>query len=163
MIVSDTETSCTDSVGFTITQPDTFRVTFTVSDVSCYGGNDGSISSSVVGGSGNLVYSWTPSFLPANPSNTNLWANNFSLTVTDTSCNVSDSLYYVVTQPSALNNSSSYTDNSSCDSSLCNGSININLSGGTLPYSVLWSNGDSTVSASNLCSGAYSITATDAN
>ena len=77
LIVSDTETSCTDSVGFTITQPDTFRVTFTVSDVSCYGGNDGSISSSVVGGSGNLVYSWTPSFLPANPSNTNLWANNF--------------------------------------------------------------------------------------
>ena len=163
LIVADTETTCMDSVGFTITQPDTFRVTFTVSDVSCYGGNDGSISSSVVGGSGNLVYSWTPSFLPANPSNTNLWANNFSLTVTDTSCNVSDSLYYVVTQPSSLNNSSSYTDNSSCDSSLCNGSININLSGGTLPYSVLWSNGDSTVSASNLCSGAYSITATDAN
>ena len=53
LIVADTETSCTDSVGFTITQPDTFRVTFTVSDVSCYGGNDGSISSSVVGGSGN--------------------------------------------------------------------------------------------------------------
>ena len=46
--------------------------------------------------------------------------------------------------------------------SLCNGFITINATGGTPPYSFLWSTGETTDSISNLCHGTYSVTVTDA-
>ena len=50
----------------------------------------------------------------------------------------------------------------SCDS-LCNGYITINPFGGNPPYNYLWSDGQTTASATNLCSGAYNLTITDVN
>ncbi|PCI26901.1 MAG: hypothetical protein COB67_09720 [SAR324 cluster bacterium] len=42
-----------------------------------------------------------------------------------------------------------------------NGLINTSISGGTLPYTYLWSNSDTSQNISNLSSGTYSVTATD--
>lgn len=43
------------------------------------------------------------------------------------------------------------------------GSISISVSGGSAPYSYLWSNGSVTQNISNLSAGTYTITVTDAN
>lgn len=51
--------------------------------------------------------------------------------------------------------------NTSCDFS--NGSINISVLGGTLPYSFLWSNGATSQNLSNLAAGTYNIVVTSAN
>lgn len=50
---------------------------------------------------------------------------------------------------------------------LCNGeatgAIDISISGGTAPYSVLWDNGSTDEDQNNLLAGAYNVTVTDAN
>ncbi len=43
----------------------------------------------------------------------------------------------------------------------CNGSITVNVTGGDPPYTYLWSNGQTTQTASNLCKGYYKVTVTD--
>ncbi len=45
----------------------------------------------------------------------------------------------------------------------CDGMITLTPNGGTAPYSYVWSNGNATNSASNLCAGTYYYTVTDAN
>ena len=44
----------------------------------------------------------------------------------------------------------------------CQGSIKANVTGGDPPYSYLWSNGQTTQTAVNLCRGNYRVTVTDA-
>jgi hypothetical protein len=44
-----------------------------------------------------------------------------------------------------------------------NGSINLNVSGGTSPYTFLWSNGRTTEDITNLSSGSYTVTVSDFN
>src|ERR1035437_8876725 len=46
-------------------------------------------------------------------------------------------------------------------SNKCNGSANVNASGGTLPYTYLWSNGATTSTATGLCAQTYTVTVTD--
>lgn len=44
----------------------------------------------------------------------------------------------------------------------CQGSIKANVTGGDPPYTYLWSNGQTTQTAINLCKGTYRVTVTDA-
>lgn len=44
-----------------------------------------------------------------------------------------------------------------------NGLVNLAVSGGTLPYSFLWSNGDTAQNINNIAQGAYTVTITDNN
>ena len=53
-----------------------------------------------------------------------------------------------------------YVINNIC-SDHCSGSINLTVSGGTPPYSYMWSNGQSVEDLSNLCNNNYSVTITD--
>ncbi len=48
-------------------------------------------------------------------------------------------------------------------SGLCNGTAEVNASGGATPYSYEWSNGATSSTISGLCAGSYTITVTDAN
>ncbi|MEP7263439.1 MAG: T9SS type A sorting domain-containing protein [Bacteroidota bacterium] len=45
----------------------------------------------------------------------------------------------------------------------CDGTITLTPNGGTGPYTYVWSNGNSTNQATNLCAGSYYYTVTDAN
>jgi PKD repeat protein len=52
--------------------------------------------------------------------------------------------------------------NASCGT-CADGSVNSTVSGGTPPYSYLWSNGDTTVNLSGLLPGIYTVCVTDSN
>ncbi|MEZ4919318.1 MAG: SprB repeat-containing protein [Saprospiraceae bacterium] len=46
---------------------------------------------------------------------------------------------------------------------LSDGSINLSVSGGTSPYTYVWSNGASTQDLNNIPAGTYTVTVSDAN
>src|SRR5207247_8979931 len=105
-------------------------------------------------------YAYLWSNPPTTSSNSNLAARTYTVTVSDNnSCTATCS--YAVTQPTALPAAGSGT-NVSCNGGT-NGSASVVASGGTSPYSYLWSNGPTTSSNTNLASGTYTVTVSDNN
>ncbi|TXB63664.1 PKD domain-containing protein, partial [Vicingus serpentipes] len=90
----------------------------------------------------------------------NLNAGNYSITVTDDNGCIKDT-NGVSTEPSILTTSIVNTINTFCG--LSNGSALSTATGGTAPYSFLWSNGDTTALISNVLAGNYYVTITDNN
>lgn len=123
-------------------------------NVSCNGGNNGSATVSVSNGLSPYIYSWTNSS-STSATASNLSANSYSVTVTN-SAGCPSNISTTITQPTALNLSVS-TINDVCNQG--NGSATATTSGGTTPYSYIWSGGSNT----NLVAGTYSVTVTDGN
>jgi hypothetical protein len=118
----------------------------------------GGITTSVSGGTGSYTYLWSTGVTTANL--TGVGAGLYSVTVTDANqCTTVNS--WPVSQPSAVAASAVVT-NASCPGQ-SDGTIDVNVSGGTGPYTYLWSNGAVTEDLSGIPAGTYSITVTDAN
>ena len=126
-------------------------------DVSCNGGNNGAIDIDVSGGIQPYTYSWSTTAVTQDISN--LISGNYTVSVTDNN-GCSDSLSVFVDQPLKIAISSTITK-AKCGQA--NGAVNIVASGGTSPYSYLWSNGGLSSSISNILAGNYTLTITDFN
>lgn len=129
-------------------------------NVSCFGGANGSISLSVIGGTIPYTYVWSNELqlkiLIAFSSGT------YTVTVTDLE-GCTDVQSVVVSQPAAaLSATATVAQQVSCFGGN-NGSITLTVSGGTTPYSYSWSNGASSQNVSGLTTGTYTVTITDAN
>ncbi|HWB65048.1 MAG TPA: gliding motility-associated C-terminal domain-containing protein [Chitinophagales bacterium] len=153
---------CTATTGASITQP-VSALDATISNttnVSCYGGNNGSIDLSATGGTLPYTYNWGGGITTQN--RTGLAAGNYHVTVTDAhGCSATAGA--AVTQPtSALAASVSNTTNVSCYGG-DNGAVNLNATGGTAPYSFDWGGGITTQNRTNLSAGSYMVTVNDAN
>lgn len=132
----------------------------TTVNVSCFGGNNGSANSNVVGGVGPFTYTWNSVPVQNTPNATNLTAGNYTLTVTGANgCTASASV--TVTQPVTLTATNFKVDVSCFGGN--NGQATANGFGGTPPYSYLWSNGQTTQSVILLTAGSYTCTITDFN
>ncbi|MBE0392147.1 T9SS type B sorting domain-containing protein [Flavobacterium sp. PL002] len=112
-------TACTTTVSITVEAIPTPTITPVVTDVSCNGGNDGTITVDVTGGVGPYTY-----VLTSNPANTTgdlsgiytglVAGTTYEVTVTDAkSCNFSSGLI-TVDQPSALDASAVVTTALQC-------------------------------------------------
>jgi gliding motility-associated-like protein len=129
-------------------------------NISCFGGNNGSATVTVTGGTGPFTYSWAPSGGNAATAN-GLTANSYTVTVTDANgCITTASV--TLTQPPALTASATSTP------VLCNGgntgTATVTASGGTGPYTYLWTpSGGTGTTASGLTATTYTCTVTDAN
>lgn len=125
-------------------------------NVSCFGGSNGSAAAAASGGSGSYTYTWSNG--GSGTLITGLSAGTYTVTVNDGTSNATASVQ--ITQPSsAVSISTSTTDANGGN----NGSASAVVSGGTSPYSYLWSTGATTPTINNLGAGTYSIVATDAN
>jgi hypothetical protein len=126
--------------------------------VSCFGGNDGTATSSVVGGYSPITYAWNNS--QTTSTATNLVAGNYTVTVTDgNSCVHSASV--TVTEPTPLVLTMTQ-QNVDCGAGIY-GMAAVTAGGGTSPYTYLWNNSQTTSSINNLAAGTYSVVVTDAN
>ena len=91
---------CTSSTSVTIGQPTVISVAETITPANC-GLSDGSVSTTVTGGTGPYAYNWSPVGSSAS-SLSGLLPGSYSVTVTDQSgCTVTES--YTVTQTGSLN------------------------------------------------------------
>ncbi len=126
--------SCTITGSASINQPTPFTHTPLVpTNILCFGSSTGAISTSAAGGTPAYSYTWSPAGTGNNP--TGLTAGQYNVTVADAhNCSILDSI--VLTQPAtALTVTTSHT-NVSCNGG-SDGTLTINVSGGTSPYSFL--------------------------
>ncbi len=127
-------------------------------NVSCNGGNDGSLDAIVAGGpTAPYTYSWSNGATTQNISG--LTAGNYILSIVDgNGCTKSDT--FTVSEPPPLSGGVTATQ-ISC-SGANDGSITLTPTGGTIPYSsFLWSNGATTQNISGLAPGTYTVTFKD--
>jgi autotransporter-associated beta strand protein len=160
---------CTATQTVTISEPSAITIANdgTTSNVSCHGGNDGSITlGSVSGGAGSYGYHWTVSgggTIPTGQENganlTGLTGGTYTITITDANgCKTITS--YTITDPALLVASATGT-NVDCHGNN-NGTASASASGGTAPYTYLWNNNSTAQSLSGLTAGIYTVTITDA-
>ncbi len=129
----------------------------TVTNVSCFNGNNGAISLTTAGGTSPLTFAWSDAGSGANRSN--LAAGTYSVTITDNaSQTVSQS--FTVTQPAAALNSTGTVTAVACSGNN-NGAITLNTVGGTPNYTYNWGGGVTSQNRTNLTAGTYTVTTTD--
>ena len=141
-----------------VAQPAALTAPPTLTNVSCNGLCDGSISVAAAGGTSPYTFAWSTGGNTSTISG--LCAGSYTLTLTDAN-GCTQVFVYVITQPAVLSSGISSTD-VVCNGQ-CNGTATTNVSGGTGPYSYLWSNGQIVSSIGNLCPATYSVIITDAN
>ncbi len=139
--------SCSASATITITQPAILATALTPSNVSCFGGNNGSITSLTTGGTVPYGYSWSNGETTA--TDNNLSAGTYTLTVRDANgCTATASTN--ITSPTKL------IVTASGPQSDCSGAtitLNSTASGGTAPYAYNWAPGGGTTAIATACTG----------
>ncbi len=152
---------CTITGNTTLSEPPALSYSITSQDVLCHGDATGSINVAVNGGTPGYNYQWNPpAATGSNP--TGLTADIYYLSLTDgNNCLHEDSV--VITQPDSVFAVTSASTNVNCHGA-DDGTITLNISGGTSPYSYLGNPvpGGTTV-LNNLSPNTYSGNVTDAN
>ncbi|HTA28582.1 MAG TPA: T9SS type A sorting domain-containing protein [Bacteroidia bacterium] len=139
---------------------------WTQTNVTCYGGNNGSIYIPVCGDAYQFYYTITPggtfSSLLDYYTFSNLTSGTYTISVTDSyGCNTGNPLIITITQPTQIIVSTN-TTNVNCFGGNSGGASST-ISGGASPYTYLWSNSQSTTSISGLSMGTYTLNVTDSN
>jgi gliding motility-associated-like protein len=139
-------------------------VTFTgvKTDVTCNAGNDGKIILTPTGGTGTYTYAWTGpvGFAPVTTKDISaLKAGKYYVTVSSGSVTPKvDS--FVIAEPTKIIVATKTIVDVKCFGQLT-GTVTLTASGGTSPYSYLWSSGDVTANITGKPSGTYYLTITD--
>lgn len=131
-----------------------------VTNVSCYGNNTGAIdlSTQAVSPANPYTYTWTNGATTQDVSN--LPAGSYQVEIRD----AHDCPLYnggVILQPADSVSISALPIDKLCNSGANTGSIDINVNGGTSPYTYSWSSGQTTQDISSLNAGSYTVTVTD--
>lgn len=158
IIVTDS-TGCSDTTSLVIPAATAINLSTSVTPVTCPGGNNGSIDLTVSGGSAPYTYVWSNAASVEDISN--IAAGTYSVVVTDNNGCQQNLTNIIVNQPAAITSPANITSVNCFGNS--NGAIDITVSGGTAPYSYIWSNGATTQDISGLSAGNYAVTITDAN
>ncbi|MCX6199950.1 MAG: T9SS type A sorting domain-containing protein [Bacteroidetes bacterium] len=147
-----------DTLTATILEPSMINFGFTMTNVSCFGGFDGSVVLNANGGTPPYSYNWSNGMTGAFGFNLN--AGNYFVTITDmngcTATNV-----FGVAQPNPI--AIALLDSASTTCASCDGSAHSVATGGSSPYTFIWSNGATTQTLTSLCVGTYTLTLVDAN
>ncbi len=153
--VTDTM-DCQSSKSFILPQPDLIQSSIVHNDITCYGGNDGWIDISVIGGIQPYTYLWSNGDVVEDPQT--LFAGMHSVIVSDSNaCIHEDSIR--LTQPDSIEIFGEITKVSCIDQS--DGRIMVTATGGNGGYQYLWSNSEITRTVLNLASASYTIGITD--
>ena len=153
-------TNCPKTVTITIDEAPEFSISPIVTQISCFGENDASISLNLVGGIAPVTLVWNDD-VTAGVERNNIGPGTYTVTITDgTPCVVSET--FAISEPDALTLTGNTTDALDCDDAN-SGAINAIITGGTLPLTYSWSNGATTEDLTNIPPGDYTLTVTDAN
>lgn len=150
---------CTSITTVTLNQPPAI-VASTVSTGTNCGQSTGSATVTASGGTGALTYSWAPSGGTGTTAN-NLGAGVYTVYVTDAN-GCTQTATATVTNTNGPSVSVASTTDPLCNGGN-NGNATVSATGGTSPYTYLWSNGQTNAMATGLAAGTYTVTVTDAS
>ncbi|MBI2270610.1 MAG: SBBP repeat-containing protein [Bacteroidetes bacterium] len=119
--------------------------------------NNSSATVNITNGNAPYTYLWSNG--QTTQTSTGLTLGSYSITITD-SKGCSKVQTANIPQPSSMTLTPTST-NTTCGNS--NGSAAVSVSGGTTPYSYIWSNGATVKTNANISSGNYTVTVTDLN
>lgn len=156
LVVTD-DNGCQKTLEVTLTQSSPIILTYTTTEITCYGANDASFSASISGG--NALYQFTWSNLSTALNQNNLSAGDYTITITDNlgcikieTINIPEAPIFTVNP--IVNNVTCFGAN--------NGSIQLNLTGGIAPVALTWSDGSTAgLTRNNLSPGIYTATISD--
>ncbi|MBI5917545.1 MAG: T9SS type A sorting domain-containing protein, partial [Bacteroidetes bacterium] len=157
---------CTVVASTTVGQAPTPQLSTSSTQVTTYGGSNGTATVTATNGQSPYSYTWSNGFQQNNSNNSTSTANGlaagtYSVTVTSgNGCSASASVTVgSVCSGFAVNTT---VGNVSCNGG-SNGSVLATTQNGTTPFNFAWSNSGTGTSIGNLTAGTYSVTATDAN
>ncbi len=149
---------CTTSPSFTITQPAVLTASSVGTNITCFGGTNGTATATPAGGTSTYNYTWLPSGGNAATAN-NLAAGTYTCNIVDANgCTISTSI--TLTEPPAFTSSATSAD------ILCfgnaNGTATITPVGGAGSNTFNWlPSGGNAATATGLGAGTYTCTVTD--
>ena len=146
---------------YTITEPSVLAASSSQTNLSCFGSGNGVANVSVSGGTSPYTYSWSPSVGSAATAGS-LSANNYTCNIIDANLCPVLTKTFAITQPAATMSSGTAAVNVLCNGGT-NGSASVTVSGGTAPYSYLWSTAGTASVASSLNAGVKTVTIADVN
>ena len=152
---------CTTVKDWVVNQPGQVSYEGQQTDVTCKGACNGTITELItIGGTAPYTYQWDNGLTTKDL--TGLCVGTYKLTVTDFhSCDARSE--FVITEPKLL----TVLPTAVIVDALCfngtGGSIDITVTGGTVPYTYLWNNHATTEDISGLTPGWYTVNVTDYN
>jgi len=151
---------CTATASVLIAEPSAVTASISGTDISCFGGNDGTISVIASGGEIPFSYLWSPS-AASTPNLTNLSAGTYNVTVyDDNNCSATQNITLIEPATPVTTIISGTDLDCNGDNS---GTVSLTVNGGTFPYSFFWNNFMTSEDMSFLPAGSYFVTVTDAN
>jgi gliding motility-associated-like protein len=154
--------SVTFDINVTITQPASAvqGAIATITNVTCKGGTNGSVTITGSGGTGPYLYKLDAGTFQASGTFSGLAAGSYSITVQDASL-CTAVIPVSVTEPAQIGMTFSSVP-VSCPN-IADGSVTLTPTGGTQPYTALWSDGGTGLLRNSLPSGSYGVNITDLN
>ncbi|WP_170067778.1 T9SS type A sorting domain-containing protein [Neolewinella xylanilytica] len=150
---------CTATASVTITEPTLLTASATATDVSCNGGSNGAIDLTVSGGTAPYTYAWNNTATTEDLNDQS--PGTYNVTVTDANgCTATATA--TITEPTVVTASIQSQTNVSCNGG-SDGAVDLLVSGGSAPYTFVWSNTATTEDLTNQSAGTYGVTVTDAN
>ncbi len=153
---------CTSNASVTILQPAALTVTTTQTNALCNGQASGTATAVASGGTGPYSYSWNTSPAQSNATATGLATGSYTVTASDANgCTTTGSV--TITEPAPIS-LEFIPGEAGCPDSP-DGTITLNITGGTAPYNILWKDDNSATGRirSQLLPGTYVAIVTDAN
>ena len=157
VLVTDANGGTKTVTGLVVSQPNDIVITPTITEITCYGANNASISLAITGGTAPYVANW--SNLATGFFQDNLAAGSYTITITDANGCIKPITINIIEAPIFTINP--VVTNISCFGAN-NGSINLNLIGGQAPVVVTWSDGSTSGTVrNNLVPGTYTVLISD--
>jgi gliding motility-associated-like protein len=161
-ITSNTSNCKSDEINLSLEPYIPILATVDSTEKVCFGENTGTININASGGNGILLYSIDNGI---NYSNNfvfnNLIAGNYIINIKDNLNCIKNMGSYAITEYEKININQAISHvNCFGDST---GGINLLISGGSFPYSVIWSNGETSETLINLYNGVYKAIISDIN
>jgi hypothetical protein len=157
IVVTDSN-NCQSTVTINIPEAPIFRITPVIKQISCHGANDGSIKLHIEGGQGKVSLKWDDSNTVGNERN-NIGPGTYTVTISDGKpCYIKRS--FIIQEPFPLNAEGIVENAFDCENTN-SGKITLNVTGGTEPYSFLWSNGENSKNIEKIGPGNYFVIITD--